>query len=300
MPKITEKNIFEKGMCISINTGLYRASHRLPKEKFKDLPEEEQKLVRGTFDSLLKEEKKKVEAIIKYDNSTRNTVKSETVPFPIKGVYFVTQNKIDWVLDYVKQRTGEEREELIKEAAKSYKNGIKRFKKEVPALYELVAGKYPSKREFIDRFYFNFQLFQINAPNKELDFISPELYKQEVAKIKSTVEQVKQEVCNIIYTEMLEMAKKIENRVDIDKPNQKTINRVEKFAEKIEEIYSDFITRKDIKKIIKDFRSITDGIESKELKNNNELKREFKKDIKKMASEIESLKNVELTRAILI
>lgn len=300
MSKITDKNIFEKGMCISINTGLYRASYRLPKEKFKDLPKKEQNLVRGTFDSLLKDEKKKIDEIISYDNHTRNKIKEQTVPFPIAGVYFVTQNKIDWVLEYIENRTGDERKQLIQEAASVYKSGIKKFKKEVPSLYEIIKDKYPSKQEFIRRFYFNFQFFQVNAPNKNLDFISPELYKQEIEKIRSTVEQVKKEVCNIIYTELLEMAKKIENRLENGKPNQKTINRVEKFAEKIEEIYSDFVTRKDINKIIKDFKNLTNGIEAKELRNNENLSKEFKKDIGKISSNIENLKNVELTRAILI
>ena len=71
-----------------------------------------------------------------------------------------------------------------------------RFKERGPNLYESVAHKYPkNEQEFKNRFYFKVNYFQISMPDSTMDFISDEVYKDSVDKIKDTVDGMKQNVC---------------------------------------------------------------------------------------------------------
>ena len=298
--KVNADNLFHQGICVSLSHGFYQASYRLPKEKFESLPVEEQEMVRGTFDGLLKKDKKLIKEIISYDNKTLNTVKGNTIFFPIRGVVFVTANKVDWLNEYIEKRTGEERQELIQKAADNYESAIKAFEEKIPTLYEIIKDKYPSKERFINRFYFRFNIFQVSIPDDSMEFVSDSMKRSAIEKMKSTVNDMKRNICNTIYTEVLEATKKIEDRASNGKSNQATFNKLQKIFETVENVYGEFVDRKDIKEMIEKVKVSVDGVNAKELRDNDSFRKDFGKEIKAVVKEVESLPNVELTRALLI
>ena len=306
--KITAKNFYERGILFNLNMGTYQGRKKLSKGVLngRGLPAE---IVRGVHDIFENEFTKLLKNIMSYDCETRAAVAGKgdyekgkrftAVDFPVRGVYYVLGEDVEKVINYINRRKAE-REELIKEPADQYNEAIGKFKEQYPKFYKAAEGSYPTREEFVKRFYFEFQLFQMQAPSKQLNFISPALYKDTVAKINSTVDAVKQEVVNIVYTELLNRAKQVVSQCNGrgGKPNQKTLNGFQKIFNRIEEAYADFIDRDDLFAAIAKIKEELTGIEAKKLRDNDSLRRKFKKKMIEVSETLEALPDTEMLRAI--
>jgi len=296
MATIDDKNLFSKGLLVNLKMGDWAGRAKLSDDQLKDLPKE---IVRGVYDLLAGEDKEALKDLVSFDNKTRNWVKGRTIPFPIDGVYFILGTNIEEVIQYLDERKVE-REEIVNGLADRLEGGIKYFADKYPAYYKaaMAKGKYPTRQEFKKKFVFEFKFFQINLPDKNLSFISPELYKQEMNKFKNEIDVMKQEVINIIYTELLDKTNNLYKQCADGKPSQKTLNYLQRFFETVDTVYSDFIDRKDVWEMINKVRKSIEGVEAVDLRTEESLKMSFASDMKKVVKSIKILPDVQLKRAI--
>lgn len=290
---ITEKNIFEKGMLISLRMGSFAGRKKLSDDQLKDLPKE---IVRGVHDLFEQSFKDKLNAIILFDGQTRNEVKMRSVPFPIDGVYFLSFDQIDSVIEYLEGRKNS-RNELVNDVLDDYEGAIKKFADSYPDYYRRAVGRYPSKDRLSQRFYFEYQFVKISAPDKN-PLISPEQYKKEMMKFAATVSEMKQEVVSTIYQTLTELTERLKKQSKEGKMNQRTFNSLSRFMEQINMVYSEFIDRDDLKKVINKIKSETLGVTAEELRDNETERKRFHKAITSLTKEIQALPDVELKRAI--
>ena len=289
---ITEKNLFEKGMMIAVHAGSYGARRKLDQSQLKDLPTE---IVRGVHDLFDKKFKDTIREIGRYNGETRSIVKRLSVPFPVDGIYFVASDKIQRVVDSIEERE-EGRKELIEKAVAEYDDAVERFAKEYPEFYERAKEKYIGKEQLPDRFYFKYQLVKISAPDQAL--ITPEQYKKEVEKFKETVNEMKNEVLATIYEELVHVTRRLKKQCTDGKPNQRTLNNLNIFLERIDDTYSDFLDRKDMKATIKKIKAQILGVEADQLRESDDAKEEFRKGISSILDEIKAMPDIPLKRAI--
>jgi hypothetical protein len=291
---ITEKNIFEKGMLINLNQGSYAGRKRLSKDQMKDLPTE---IVRGVHDLFDAEFKRLLKDISAYDRDTRHEVKMKSVPFPIDGVYFTGSERIEPMIELLEQRK-QERGELIEKAVANYEGAIQSFAEKYPDYYEKAKHKYPTKQHFQERFYCKYQFLKISAPGKEDKLISPEVYKKEMEKFRETIQEMKAEVISTIYQELLETTNRLRKQCTDGKPNQRTLNTLNEYLKRIDEVYSDFVDRDDLKKAIKSIKAQVLGVTADALRDNDDTREKFRKGISDLVGEIKNLPNIPLRRAI--
>jgi hypothetical protein len=292
---INAENIFEKGLLISLTMGTFAGRKKMSEEQLAGLPTD---IVRGVHDMFDKDFKDMLKGIVAQENETRGSLKRKSVPFPIDGVYFIMSDKIQPTIDFLNEKKVE-RDALVAAAADNYEEAKERFAKEYPEYYKAAQSKYPSKEQFVTKFPFRYQLFTVAKPNKDLEFISPELYASEMKKFKEDVDNMKKEVINVIATELLEKTKRLYAQCSADgRPNQRTLNNLGKFFETVEEVYSGFVERKDIKKLIEMVKKQTTGVEADALRDDEDFKSKFQKEMKKAVDTIKALPDVELTRAI--
>lgn len=289
---ITEKNLFEKGMMIAVHAGSYGGRRKLDKTQLQGLPTE---IVRGVHDIFDKEFKDILRDIERYNGETRSTIRNRSIPFPIDGVYFVASDKIESMIEYIEEREAG-RKELVEKAINNYDEAVERFAQEYPEFYEKAKSKYIDKYRLNDRYYFNYQLIKISAPDQAL--ISPEQYKKEVEKFKETVNQMKGEVLATIYEELVHVTKRLKKQCTDGKPNQRTLNNLNTFLERIDDTYSDFLDRKDMKATIKKIKAQILGVEADQLRESEDAKEEFRKGISGILDEIKAMPDIPLKRAI--
>ena len=293
---ISEKNIYEQGMLIHLQMGGYDGRMKLSDDQLKDLPTE---IVRGVHDIFDKSFKDLLKEIAGFDNETRWLVKKRSVPFPIDGVYFINSKHIEIIISEVDERK-KKRQEMIEKAAEEYDAAIVTFAEKYPDFYRHAAAKrkYISKEQFLNRFYFQYQFIKIAAPDKDSKFITPEMYKLEMKKFKETINEMKQDVLGTIYQSLLEMTGRLKKQCTDGKPNQRTFNTVNAFLVQVDEIYSDFIDRDDMKNALKKIKAQLLGIDADDLRSSDVLKNKFAKDIAAIASEIKALPDIPLKRAV--
>ena len=294
---ITEKNLFSNGVLIGIHSGSYEGRKKLTPEQLKDLPQE---IVRGVHDMFETEFKKLIQNIRAFDSETRNMVKRKSVPFPFGGVYwgvyYVSSAQLDDVIDLMEERM-KQRVSLIDEAVDNYDAAIETFARKYPEFYEQAKDKYPQKQAFAGKFYFNYQLIKVTAPDKS-GMLSAEQYKREREKFRETIEDMKKEVVSTIYESLLEMTSRLKEQCTDGKPNQRTLNSLSRFLEQIDEIYTEFIDRDDIKTVVAKIKSQVLGVSAESLRNSDELKNELAKQIKSAMNEFKALPDIPLKRAI--
>lgn len=293
MTTVNENNIFEKGMLISLKLGAYAGRKKLSSDQLENLPKE---IVRGVHDLFEKAFKEKLEAISSHDMETRNTLKSKSVPFPIDGVYFLSYDRIEEIINYLDERKLS-RIELVKEVLNNYEDAKDAFAKKYPKYYVTAQNKYPHKSQLMGRFYFEYQFLKISAPDKN-PMISPEMYKKEMEKFRHTISVMKQEVVGIIYQSLTDLTLRLKTQSKDGKMNQRTFNNLHKLLEQIDGTYSEFIDRKDIQDTLKKVKAEIKGMSADMLRDNDLQRNKFHKAISALTKEIQALPDIETKRAI--
>jgi hypothetical protein len=291
---ITASNFYEKGVLINVRAGGYRGRKKLPKEKLGELPPE---IVRGVHDLFDKEFKTLLSNIRSFDGTSRDVVKNQSVPFPIEGIYFINSSRMVAILDILEGRK-ESRQALIQEAVDNYEGAITIFAEKYPEFYAMAKSKYPSKEEFEKRFYFDYNLIKISSPNQDDPFMTAEMYRSEMNKFRQTIDEMKNEVLSTIASTLLEATKRLTDQCTEGKPNQRTLDNLNKFLKQVDDVYSDFIDRDDLKSAIANVRASILGVDAESLRGQEDFKKEFKKSISSAADCIKALPDVKLKRSI--
>lgn len=291
---IDETNIYNKGMLISLHMGVYAGRRRMDHEQLKELPTE---IVRGVHDLFDIEYKKLLQEISSFDRHTRHVIWHMCIPFPVDGIYFMPSNKINEAIELLETRKAE-RNALVENAVENYDSAIKTFSEKYPEYYQRARNKYPTKLAFSSRFYFKYQFLSISAPDEKQAIITPELYKEEMRKFKETIQEMKSDVVSTIYGELLEATSRLKKQCTDGKPSQRTLNTVNEFLKKIDEVYSDFVDRKDLKASIKKIKAQVLGVSAETLRDSDTAREKFRKGISDIVNEIKAIPDIPLKRAI--
>lgn len=291
---INEKNIFEKGMLVSLKIGGYLGRKKLSEEQMGALPKE---IVRAVHDLFEGDFKKKLQEVASFDMQTRHMLNDMSVPFPIEGIHFVLSEQIEPLITALDGRKSQ-RDEMIAELAQNYEGAKQKFAEKYPDYYRKAQKAYPSKERFVARFYSEYQFLKISPPGKNDNLISPELYKQEMTKFKDAVTEMKQEVVSTIHGELIEMVARLKRQCTDGKPNQRTLNNLNKYLVKIDEVFGEFVDRKDLKEIAQKIKAEILGVTAEGLRDSDADREKFRQGMGDILSSIEALPDIPLKRAL--
>jgi hypothetical protein len=259
----------------------------------KDLPTE---IVRGVHDLFDKEFKELLAKIRTIDMATREGIRDRAIPFPVNSIYFVKSDRISEVIDYLEAKHAE-RKQCVVDAVAAYDEAIIKFAEGYPDFYKAAQGHYISKDEFENRFYFRYQFLKIAAPDQE-GLFSPEVYKKELTKFRESIQEMKKEVLATITQTLLESAETLRDQCTDGKPNQRTLNSLNRFLAQVDDLYADFIDRDDLKQAIAGIRASVLGVDAESLREIPAFKQEFKDAISAAAKSVQALPDIPLKRAI--
>jgi hypothetical protein len=293
MEKVNEKNIFQYGMLIAIKAGGYEGRKKMSAEQLRELPKE---IVRGVHDLYDKPFKKLLQEADKIVMEARDEVLKYCIPFPIGGIYFLPTNKIERAIQFLDTKKLE-REEVVEKILANYEGAVQDFAEKYPDYYEASKNYYPSIEKLKGKFHFSYQFFQISSPDKNKS-ISPEQYKAEQEKFREMITEMKNEVRSTIYQSLIETTEKLKKQCENGKPNQRTFNSLNKFLEKIDDIYSEFIDGKDMEEMLEKIRAEILGIDAEDLRNSEDLRNKFKNTLNTIGEDLKALPDIPLKRAI--
>lgn len=290
---ITEKNLSDRGMLISLNVGGFEGRKKLTEEQLSGLPTE---IVRGVFDIFDKDFKKSLGDIDDISVKARDAIKRISIPFSIDGIYFLPSGKIDEAIEYLED-IKKTRSIAVENALEEYDEAIETFKIKYPAYYDIAKHSYPSKDRLRNRFYFRYQFIKISAPDKN-SLITAAQYKAEMKKFKETIEEMKRDVLSTIYQTLLESTSRLKKQCTEGKPNQRTLNSLNTFLTQVDEVYSDFIDHDAMKEAINKLKANVLGITADSLRDSSALKEKFAAEISTIDRNLQALPDIPLKRSI--
>lgn len=290
---IDAENIYGKGVLVSVHMGGYEGRKKLSEEQLKGLPTE---IVRGVHDLFDHEFKELLKEIWNHDTRIRDGVAYRTVAFPIGGFFFLKADRVGKMIEWLEEQK-QKRDELIQNAVDAYEEAITRFQEKYPEYYQRSKGSYLNKSQFQARWYFKYHFVKI-APPDDSSILTSEMYQEEMKKFRQSIEEMKTETLSAIASTLLDTTTRLKEQCDNNKPNQRTLTSLGKFLDRIEEVYSDFIDRKDMNAVISSIRQAAAGVSSERLRGNQQFAEEFRNQMAAAAKTIQALPDIPLKRAI--
>lgn len=298
-PKLDEvfdpKEIFKRGVMVTLYVRMWGATSRVDNADVMDadVPTE---VVRAVQDLITKEDKARLEQLRSIKNEAFGIIRRYSLPSPIREFYFVgkqfistvNENLLDLQVRYM---------DIAKEVASNIKKMEENFSKAYPQMYK--KDKYPTESRLLSIFQFKFNFRVLGVPD-QLSDLSPELYKEETNKLKQEFRSMGEDIKNMVATEFFKRIETLKGQCENNKVNMLTLQSLNDFLGKFEEIYDGFVFHSKLKEAIKDIREYVEDSDSEMFKYSDDYRMLVGEKLADVSKEIKAAKDIELKRDILI
>jgi len=224
MPEVTEDtcNVFARGCLVQMNVSVWTARRKLPESAVQGA---DPHFVRAHKFLVSKDSLKPIEQI---RNEARTYVYNKTLPFPVNGVLFIPKQMIAEVDLKLKEYKALFDAEVAKFSAQ-YSVFAEQAREKLGTMYNV--ADYP--QDISSKFGFSWRFFVIDAPG-ESDLLSPDLYAQEEAKFRETMQEFRMAAVRALRETFAEMVNRIAERLSDNKRFKDTT------VENLKEFLNDF------------------------------------------------------------
>jgi hypothetical protein len=195
--------------------------------------------------------------------AAKRYIQNNSIYFPEKGFNFIPKSRIEAVDEQLQKFKGEYLG-YGKELILKLKEKEAEFAKAHPKLYN--PAKYPNESQLESTIKFDYVFRVFSTPNKELGIISPAIYKREMVKFKSDIEEMKSQTTQIVCKELINRIEALKNQCESGKINQATVNSIQTILQRFDNVWSNFIGEEDIKKMIEEVKLYMDGTDAEMLR----------------------------------
>lgn len=281
----------QEGVLCQLKMGRWDASVRLPKSKLgEELPKE---IIRGMQD--LVDDRTLLKDLATVRRSAKGYLQRNSLPFPIDSVFWVAKENISSIDEKFSgfKAMNDERVEII---IKSYSDMKKSFKKKYPKFYD--EKNYPTVEQLQEKFYFRWNFFQINVPDKSTKILSPKVYERETRKLREMVKEMEQMTINMIGNMLHRRIEKLAKQCDSGKINAGTVNSLEKFMKKWDDLWRDHVDEKQLKMIMARLKKEMRGTSAERLKGNENFREKLGTHLENVIEKLSAVPNFELKRSL--
>ena len=300
-PEIKDINeIYKDGCLLNLKVGVWSARTTFDSNLIKDeFTLEEKKLISSknkviADDSLLKE-------IDLIGFSCRVEIEKWSIDFPVRGLRFVRKVHIIRLNEFLKERQKLFYEKVNLFTEKLFEKGgiIDQFKESHPKLYEEAVKRnaYPDQYSLQNKFHFTWTWRQLSLPDLNGNVFSAEMMEEEIEKAKAQISEMKAMTMQVVRETFLKRIKTLQEQCEGDKVNKRTLNAWEDWLKKFDELWSDFVWRPDLSKVINEVRSTMGKVEADTLKENEKFRNQIGKELGKAVKEIQNLPEIKAKRA---
>lgn len=264
MPKKTEvkeANVFSQGLliCPKFYTG-WAASTKVDENQMGDLPKE---IIKGIKSLLTPKGRENLSDLNSIINEAKGYIGRNSLPFPIPTLNFIPKDRIESVDDRLKE-IKERADECFEDLIKTYDDAKADYRANYPDHYQ--PEKYPTVFRLRAGYRFEWSFRAFTVPDQAMSVLSPRLYKQEMAKFKGEVQEMKDLVIGAVGSELLKKVKSLKEQCSSDSVATSTVSSVHRFLEKFDDMWDGFIAHKELRKMIADVKDYMDGTDASMLK----------------------------------
>ncbi|MGD9156879.1 MAG: DUF3150 domain-containing protein [Desulfobacteraceae bacterium] len=286
-----DQDRLKEGVLCSLKMGRWNASTKLNPDEFGDkVPRE---IMKASQDLI--HDRSILNDLAHLRRRAKYALLMNSMPFPVDNVFFVPKHKItelDDLFNEIRAEYDSKTEELV-----SRYSALKReFRKRYPAYYK--SQKYPSKQGLRSKFYFYWNFFQFDIPDKDSGVLPPSLYKKEAEKFRNMVSQMEEMTINMIGNLLYKRVKTLETQCESGSINAATVQSVENFITKWEDLWEGHVDQIKFKNIINSLRREMKKTSTEVLKDNEQVRIKLGSKLGKIIDRIQNVPNLELKRRL--
>lgn len=277
-----------EGVLCQLNVGKWTANKRLPKNH---IDESVQEVARAVYD--LVDDRTLLKEIQSIQRAGKHFLRMHSLQVPIDNVFWIPRDKIVAVDEEFVRLHAESRKRAGKLRRKLKK--LKRdFQKKFPKLYD--ESYYPSESVIEERFYFRWRFFDLVLPDKKNGLLSAKTYKREQEKFQGMVKEMENLSVNLIGNMLHKRIEKLAEQCDTGKINAGTVNSIENFVGKWDDLWDGHVDQKQMRKIMNTLRRQMKRSSADVLKDNEAIREKLGSRLNKMMSKIENIPDFKLKR----
>lgn len=280
-----------EGVLCQLKIGRWGASVRLSKDKFgKDLPKE---IIRGMQD--LVDDRSLLQELLTLKREAKRELVNCSIAFPVDNVFWVPKKKIEHLdarFAEIQEQYAEKTEELVGSMNK-LKN---QFRRKYPKFYS--PEKYPSKDQVRAKYYFNWRFFQFQLPDKKGGILTAEMYKREQEKFQAMAKEMNEMAINVIGNTLLKRIEKLQEQCEGDKINAATLNSMERFLGKWDDLWKDNVDSSKLKGVMRTLRIQMKKTSANGLRSDEDFRGQVAKKMEKVAKQIKAIPDFKLKRKL--
>jgi hypothetical protein len=281
----------QEGVLCQLKTGRWDASKRMDKRKLgEEIPQE---IVRAMQDLI--EDRTLLKDLATVRRSAKGLLQRNSLAFPIDGVMWVKKEKINF-LDEEFKDFKKENDKRLEKFIKHYDKMKKDFKKKYPDYYD--ERNYPSKARLRQKFYFDWNFFQISIPDKSTKILSPAVYKRETEKLRNMVNQMEEMTINLIGNMLHRRVVKLSGQCDSGKINAGTVNSIERFMKRWDELWRDHVDDRKMKMVMTRLKKEMKSASAERLKNNEDFREKMGSSLETIMEKLHQVPDFELKRKL--
>jgi len=300
-PEIKDINeIYKDGCLLNLSIGVWSASTAFDSSLVKDEFSPEEKKLISSRNKIIQDEEL-LNEIDDIRNQTKREMRSWSIDFPVRGLYFVKKVHIIRLNEYFKGQQKVFYEKVQSFSGKLFEKGgiVDQFKESHPKLYEEAVKRnaYPDQYSLQNKFHFAWTWRQLSLPDLNGKVFSPEMMKEEIEKAKAQINEMKAMTMQMVRETFLNKITSLQEQCGEDKINKRTVDAMNNWLQKFDELWSDFVWRKDLTKVIDEVRSTMEKASPEVLKENEKFRDQVGKKLGKIIEELKALPEIKMARS---
>lgn len=276
-----EINLFKLGTLVQFETHAWQAVKRLPKDVVKELGKEGKDLsgwIRANKSLINRDTLQNINGLI-WD--ARQLILNVALPFPIKGVYFVPNEKITELNESLTEKNKEFKKE-VKEFVEQYDEHIEAAEESLGDYFN--ESDYP--RNIAERFSIYWRFFELTIPTN----ITEELYEEESERFHSLMEETKQMGIMALREGFAEIVSHLTDTISGKIDGQRRRLRQDAI-DKVSDFFNTFQSKNvfkddELQTLIEKAKDVMEGVTVKEINTDEELAKELNEELKTIDKEL--------------
>lgn len=300
-PEIKDINeIYKDGCLLNLSVGIWSAKTTFNSDLVKDEFSPEEKKLISSRNKIIADDTlwKEIDGIGFY---SRVQISKWSIDFPVRGLKFVRKVHVIQLNEYLKeqQKLFNEKVGVFMEKLFEPDGIVDRFKREYPKLYEEAIKKkaYPDQYTIKNKFYFTWTWRKLSLPEVNGSIFTPDMMEDEIRKAKAEISEMKAMTMQIVRETLLKRLDVLQKQCVDDKINVNTVAAWNDWLVKFDDLWSDFVWREDLRKVVEYVRGTLKTASSDVLKENEKFREEVGKKLGTAVKELQNLPEIKAKRA---
>jgi len=223
-------------------------------------------------------------------NRARDCLNRYTLPFPIRGIHFVSRDLLQQ-LDAEFSELKEEFDAEVENILARWDEAVAQAQNELGKYFRL--EDYPSVDYIRSKYSFTWSFYVLSVPDAKLGLLSPERYQAEVKKFQDTLREAKEGMILALREQMRELIKRAAKTLQGERIHSSVFEKLESFLDIFDKknIFND----DELKQYAEQAREILTDVDEaglKTIKSDEELKEEIAKSFSEVAEALEKAPKV--------